>query len=86
MPLLRRFTPEPQFSPLRTDETVIVMRIGHVFDPADLPLEFLRLLLVVVGGLDETNLSILRQIQVVFQAFISRVRDGLFIARSMLLS
>ena len=86
MLLFRRFTPQLQFSPLRTGETVVLMRLGHVFNPADLSLEFLRLLLVVVGGLNETNLSVLRQIQVVFQTFISRVRDGLFIARSMLLS
>ena len=85
MPLFCRFTPELQFSPLRTDETVIVMTIGHVFDPTDLSFEFLRLLLVVVGGLDETNLSVLRQMQVVFQTFISRVRDALFIGLSMLL-
>ncbi|HIS94753.1 MAG TPA: hypothetical protein IAC19_03170, partial [Candidatus Ventricola gallistercoris] len=53
----------------------LIMAVGDSF-------RFLRLLLVVVGGLDETNLSVLRQIQVVFQTFISRVRDGLFIVLS----
>ena len=61
------------------------MTIDHVFDPPDLSVKFLCLLLVVVGRLDETNLFVLRQNQVVFLTFISRVRDALFIGLSMLL-
>ena len=35
------------------------MTIGHVFDPPDLFLEFLRLLLFEVGGFDETYLQVM---------------------------
>ena len=69
----RTLPAKSQFFALSTGETVFLPVVCHVFHSANLFLKLFALLLIVVGGLDEADLSVLLQIQVVLQAFIARI-------------
>lgn len=68
-----------KFPALGTGGTVLLRIADHVFHPADLLLKVPPLLLVIVGGLDQTRLAGGVQIEIIVQALIPGVHHNFLI-------
>ena len=68
------------FLPWGAGEAVFFGVIFHVLNAAHLLLKLPGPLLVVVGGLYEAHLAVALQIQIVLQAFITRIRHHFLVA------
>ena len=82
---LRCLPPQIQLPSLGAGEAVFFGVIFHVLNAAHLLLKFPGPLLLVVGGLYEAHLAVALQIQIVLQAFITRIRHHFLIAGLVLL-
>ena len=68
------FPMESKLPSSRTDIAVFLFVIGHVLPAADLLFELSGFSGFVIDGFDEAHLSVLFQIQVVVQTFVTRIR------------
>ena len=70
----RRFPAQRQFPACGAGKAFLLRIVLHIFDFADLLLEFLRFLLLVIGRFHEAHLPVFFQIQIVVQTFIGCIQ------------
>ncbi len=73
-------TSKEELSPPCTEKTVLVLQRLHILDPPELRLEFLCLLLFVRDRLNKAVLTMLFQIQVIADAFVSGICHNVMVA------
>ena len=84
VPEFSTLTPQGKSSTLSAGKAIFFCVVFHVLDTADLFSELLTATLVIIGGLDKTDLPGRIHVEIVIQTLIPCVRHHFFISVMML--